>query len=118
MLDKCYKAVNSATEQVIATRVRIAQNFKDRSVGLLNRASLDSDEGLLIKPCNSIHTFFMKFSIDVVFMTKSGFIVKIVSNIRPWRMAGAIVTGFMALELPAGKSDSIGLKIGQTIKIT
>ncbi len=118
MIDKCYKAINTATGQIIANKVKIAQNFKDRSVGLLNRASLGSDEGLLIKPCNSIHTFFMKFPIDVVFLSKSGIVVKIASNIKPWRMAGTMVAGFMALELSAGKSYSAGIKLGQMIEIS
>jgi len=117
MEEKCYKATNVTTGRVIATRVKIAQDFMSRSVGLLNRSSLAEDEGLLIKPCSSIHTFFMKFPIDVLFLDKNGKVVSIEQSLAPWRLAGSIWAGYMVLELSAGKTSKESIKAGEIIQI-
>jgi len=115
MGERLYKAINAATGQVIATRVKIAEDFRSRSVGLLNRASLDEDEGLLIKPCNSIHTFFMKFPIDVVFLDKKWHVVRTIEKLKPWRLAWAVVRGFMVLEIAGGKLSKVSVKTNDFI---
>jgi uncharacterized membrane protein (UPF0127 family) len=117
MEEKYYKAINVTTGQIIAQKVKIAQDYKSRSVGLLNRESLGDDEGLLIRPCNSIHTFFMKFPIDVVFLDKIGNVVSVRLRLMPWRMAWAIVRGFMVLELKSGKLNKVAVTAGNAIKI-
>ena len=117
MLNQLYKVVNLTTGEVIATRAKIACDFRSRSVGLLNRSSLDDDEALLIKPCNSIHTFFMKFPIDVVFLDKNGKVLKIKKRLKPWRFCDCIFKAYMTLELPQGKIDKITIKNGDFIKI-
>jgi uncharacterized membrane protein (UPF0127 family) len=117
MEDKFYKAINATTGEVIAARVKIAQDFRSRSIGLLNRSSLDEDEGLLIKPCNSIHTFFMKFPIDAIFLDRKGVIVSVATDLQPWRLAFSMLRGFMVLELPAGKIGKTALKLGNSIQI-
>ncbi len=117
MKDKFYRAINAATGEVIADKVRIAQNFKSRSIGLLNRRSLNENEALLIKPCASIHTFFMKFPIDVLFLSKEGNIVKIEHSLKPWKLSGCLAGCFMVLELQQGKVSKTTIKIGNSIKI-
>lgn len=117
MEEKIYKVINASTGEVIAARVKIAQDFRSRSIGLLNRSSLDEDEGLLIKPCNSIHTFFMKFPIDAIFLDRNGVIVSVAADLQPWRLAFSMLKGFMVLELPAGKIGKTTLKQGNLIKL-
>ena len=112
-----YRAVNRRTGEVIAKKVRIAQDFKSRSVGLLNRQSMGEDEGLLIKPCNSIHTFFMKFPIDVLFLSESSAVVKAVHNIGPFRLSASHIKGYMTLELAAGVIQKFDIKTGDIIEI-
>jgi hypothetical protein len=112
------QAINQATGQVIASRVKIAQDFQSRSTGLLNRSSLDENEGLLIKPCNSIHTFFMKFPIDVLFLDQKGKVVKIGESIKPWRLFGALFKGCMVLEIRAGRLKQVKTTVGDIIKIS
>jgi uncharacterized membrane protein (UPF0127 family) len=56
--------------------------------GLLGRASLDQDEGMLFRPGGSIHMFFMRFSIDAIFCTRELEVLDVVRDLRPWRMAG------------------------------
>lgn len=116
--DTYYKAINMATGEVIADKVKIARDFRSRSVGLLNRISLGQEEALVIKPCNSIHTFFMKFPIDVAFLDKRGAVVKLVKSLKPWRLSACIPMGFMVLELSEGKLEEINIKQGDLIKIT
>ena len=116
MSDTFYKAINAATGQVIASRVKIAQDFKSRSIGLLNRISLDEDEALLIKPCNAIHTFFMKFPIDVLFLDKKGKIVKIRHSLQKSRFSGNMLRAYMTLEMAPGKLRKIQINQGDIIK--
>ena len=90
------------TGTVVAARVAHAQTFSQRLVGLLGRAQLAPDEGLLIEPCNSVHTFFMRFPIDVVFLDRQGNIVRAVANLRPWRATRIHPKAHATLELSAG----------------
>jgi len=64
----------------------IADTFWKRSIGLMGRPSLKAGLGLLLRPCNSIHTCFMRFSIDVIFLDVQNRVVRIRSNVKPWRM--------------------------------
>jgi uncharacterized membrane protein (UPF0127 family) len=114
-METYYKAINLTTGQIIADKVKIAQDFKSRSVGLLNRTSLGDGEALLIKPCNSIHMFFMKFPIDVVFLNKNGNVVKTKKSLLPWRLAQCLISN-MTLELKAGTIDRCSIKTGDSIK--
>ena len=116
MEDRFYKIINTRTGAIIAEKAKITQNFKERSIGLLNRKSLEPGEALLIKPCNSIHTFFMRFPIDVAFLNKEGNVVGIVKNMAAWRLASCIFKGYMTLELPVGSIDIQGIKIGDSIR--
>lgn len=117
MEERFYKAINVTTGQVIAQRVKIAQDFKSRSAGLLNRSSLDEDEALLIKPCNAIHTFFMKFPIDIAFLDKKGKVVKTRENLCKNRLCSCIFHGYMVLEMKAMKLSKTSLNLGDLIKI-
>ncbi len=71
-------------------------------------------EGLLIPRTSSVHTHFMRFPIDVVFLDGEGRVAKIVRGLRPWRFAGARGTRDV-LELPAGHSDRLGLREGAVL---
>lgn len=64
----------------------IARTFADRAKGLIGRDGLEPGKGLLITRCNCIHTFFMRFAIDAVFLDGEGRVVRVARNVRPWRM--------------------------------
>jgi len=102
-----YRVTNSLTGAVIAARVRVADTLMSRSVGLLNRASLESDEGLLITPCDSVHTFFMKFPIDLLYLDSEFRVVKVVPNMGPSRMSFCLGKARHVLELKGGITDSL-----------
>lgn len=93
--------------------VRIANNFWKRAVGLLGSHPLNDQQGMLISPCNSVHTCFMQLSIDVVFIDASGNITRIVEHVRPWKFAAA--KAHSCLELSAGNAARLGLKVGDCL---
>ncbi len=95
-------------------RVRVAKGFLDRALGLLGRVDLPPGEGLLLAPCDCIHTFFMRFAIDVVFLDAHGEVIAIHARVPAWRIlhrAGA--TG--VLELAAGAAGDAGLRVGDLL---
>ncbi len=95
-------------------RVTTASSFWQRFVGLLAHKRMEPDEALLITPCNNIHTFFMRFAIDAVFLDRDGVIVRIVPQLRPWR--AAIARGaFACLELGTGGAKRFSLAPGQQL---
>lgn len=74
------------TIEVCGIRARVARTFAERARGLIGTKSLPPGEGMLILKCNAIHTFFMSFPIDATFLDKNNNVVKVVRNIRPWRL--------------------------------
>jgi len=70
---------------VLGVRAKVARTFRERARGLIGRPPPPQGEGLLIVRCNAIHTFFMRYPIDAVFLGRDGNPVKTVRNIRPWR---------------------------------
>ncbi|MGE5280496.1 MAG: DUF192 domain-containing protein [Deltaproteobacteria bacterium] len=97
-----YLAKTALTGKVIASRVRVADTLRSRATGLLNRSSLDQDEGLLIVPCDSIHTLFMRFPIDILYLDKEMMVVHAVSKIPPFRLSFCLGRAQSVLELKAG----------------
>ncbi len=112
-----YRVTNEATGAVIASRVRVADTLKSRSVGLLNRASLDPDEGLLITPCDSIHTFFMRFPIDLLYLDEEFKVVKVVPNMGPSRMSFCLGKARHVLELKGGIATNIQDLVESVLKL-
>jgi uncharacterized membrane protein (UPF0127 family) len=95
----------------------VADSPVSRMKGLLGRKELKPGEGLLLRPAGSIHTFFMRFPIDAVFLDGGLRVLGISDDIRPWRAASK--RGARAvLELPAGESARRGLEAGDTLSIT
>lgn len=93
-----------------------ADTGKNRRVGLLNRSGLEKGEGLWIVPCEAIHTFFMKFDIDVLFLDRRRKVVKAVRRMRPWRMAMSW-RARSVVELPAGTIERTGTSRGDLLEI-
>jgi uncharacterized membrane protein (UPF0127 family) len=82
--------------------------------GLLGRRSLPQGEGILLRPAASIHTAFMLFPIDAVFVDSDGQVRKVVGGLRPWR-AAACRGARAVLELPAGEAERRGITVGQRL---
>jgi hypothetical protein len=86
---------------VIGDAIDIADTSEKRTVGLLKHKELRPGEGLWIVPCEGVHTFFMKFAIDLVYIDKKHIVRKIVPNVAPWRMS-ICLPAHSIVELPAG----------------
>lgn len=97
------KVYNSTQNNLIADEVEVADNFITRTFGLIPKSSLKSGEGLVIKPCCSIHTFFMRFAIDVLFVNKKNEIIALYENVKPWRSLPIHLASHYVIELPAGE---------------
>ncbi len=94
---------------------RVADTLASRLIGLLGERAFPSGQGLWLRPCSSIHTFFLRFPIDVVYLTEQLVVVKVVSYLLPFRgsMGGRGVHS--ALELPAGTAKQAGVDVGQSL---
>lgn len=103
-------------EQEILSNVSLADTFLKRSKGLLGTEVLSKGEGLLITPCNSIHMFFMKYPIDVLFLNDEGKVVGMVKNIRPWRASKIYFKATMTLEMSSGLIDEWNIQCGDLLK--
>jgi uncharacterized membrane protein (UPF0127 family) len=109
--------VRRADGTVVCERCRVADTAWSRMKGLLGRKELPPDEGILIRPCNSIHMFFMRFAIDAIFLDRDGAVVKIAANVRPWRVAAAR-RARSVLELAAGEASRRGVMVGEMLETT
>jgi hypothetical protein len=92
---------NARNRRVLAHQLSTAFDSKTRRSGLLGRDNFPDGEAMIIAPTNAIHTFFMRFPIDIAFVTRSGRVAKTCHGVRPWRLAAAI-RAYAAIELPAG----------------
>lgn len=107
--------VANAPPVLLASKIEIADNFFTRTIGLLGRDSIANGSGLWIKKCNSIHTFFMQFPIDVIFVDKKLKVISVCRDLKPWRITRLHFKATSVFELPAGTldravEDTTGLK--------
>lgn len=101
---------------VILKDVEVTETFIERFQGLMMKPRMDA-EALIIKPCGSIHMFFMRFSIDAVFMNGSGRILAIEKRLKPWSVSGIHRESRSVMELPAGQAEAAGFFPGEVLRI-
>ncbi|MEX1252752.1 MAG: DUF192 domain-containing protein [Dehalococcoidia bacterium] len=94
-----------------------ARSVWKRTVGLLGRAGLDPGEALLIEPCSSIHTAFMRFAIDVLYLNRAGQVVKAVGSMKPFRLSAKWVGAHSVIELPSGAIAASGTEVGDQLTL-
>jgi uncharacterized protein len=115
LIVRAMRVLNGADE-VLLERCWIADRPWSRMRGLLGRSALDQGEGLLLKPCGSVHMFFMRFPIDVVFLDRELSVVSVRTELRPWRTAGARGAK-VSLELAAGEAARLGIGPGMQLRL-
>ena len=93
---------NETRNAVLAERAEVALSARARMKGLLGRDGLPEGEALVIKPCTSIHTCFMRFPIDVIFLDDGGKVLRAISAMPPWRLTRLYPRAACVAELPAG----------------
>ncbi len=109
--------IKTSEGAMIANRCIHAQDALSRLVGLLNHKELKSGEAMLIEPCSQVHMFFMRFSIDVLFLSRDKEVVGIEENLKPWRWSSIYWKAKKALELPSGTRKTLNLMQGQRLEI-
>ena len=108
------KLVNQRTGEVVVPNVEVADTRSSRRRGLLGRDCLEASSALIISPCFAVHTAFMRFAIDVVFVDRDGRVVRIVRDLAPWRMAAAW-RARRVIELPAGELRTRDVRVGDCL---
>jgi uncharacterized membrane protein (UPF0127 family) len=106
--------INDRTRKCLAESVEIADTRRARRRGLLGRDGLQAGEALMLIPCFGVHTAFMRFSIDLVFVDGDGRVVHTVTRVQPWRMA-MCWRGRSVIELPAGRLESCAVELGDRL---
>ena len=109
--------INTRHNRVVARTLLTAFDSKSRRQGLLQHEALADDSALIIAPSSAIHTFSMRFVIDVAFVAKDGRVVKIRRNLGPRRIAAAW-RAFAVIELAAGALERADTQRGDTLRIT
>lgn len=107
---------NQTRGTVLGQEVDVADTSTKRRTGLLKHERLEKGTGLWIDPCESVHTFFMKFPIDLVYIDKHGKVRKVRNAVPPWRLS-ACLTAHSILELPAGTAAETGTQVGDDLAI-
>lgn len=108
---------NVTRQTVLATRLETAGTGNSRRKGLLGRNGLADGEGLWIVPCESVHTFFMRFPIDLVYLDRQHRVRKVRSAVGPWRIS-ACLSAHSVLELPAGVVAASRTQPGDVLELT
>lgn len=102
-------------DNLLANEIRLADSFKSKLVGLLNKDGLNNNEGIFLKNCSSIHCFFMKFTIDAIYISKD---MKVVykETIKPWKIGKLVKNCHHVLELAEGMAKDV--EIGDYISLS
>jgi len=110
------KLINKTNGNTLAENIKVADNPLTRMKGLLGRKRFKKGEGLHIIPCNNIHSFFMKFEFDAIFIDKKNKIKYLAENIPPWTWAKFCFFAYSVIELPAGTIKETGTQIDDELE--
>jgi uncharacterized protein len=113
----CFQVTNTTRGTVLATHLEGAAIGSKRTKGLLGREGLGPGEGLWIVPCESVHTFFMRFAIDLVYLDRKNKVKKVRSAVCPWRVS-ACLSAHSVLEFPAGTIRDTMTVAGDMVEFT
>ncbi|HET7626845.1 MAG TPA: DUF192 domain-containing protein [Bacillales bacterium] len=110
------KLLNVDNGETIAENVNQARKFVERLKGLMFTKQFPPGEALLIKPCRSIHTFFMNYSIDVLYLDSNNRVGAVAEHLRPGKLAKGSKETLAVVELPPGTISATETKVGQTVQ--
>ncbi len=112
------RLVNTSKNNCLANNVLVADSFFLRLKGLLGKKQLDPEIALVIKPGNSIHTFFMQFDIDVLFLDKQFNVIAILEQLKPFRVSPIFFKSSIVVELAPGKAKALNVSLGDNLQLT
>ncbi len=111
------RLINQTKNTILSEDLSVANTPFSRIKGLLGEKSLEQGKALLIKPCNSIHTFFMSFPIDVIFIDKNNEVVKTISSLKPYRLSAIYFKASSVIELPVGVIQKTNTCVGDRLSL-
>jgi uncharacterized protein len=111
------RIINKTRNITLSDNCENADTFFKRFIGLMFRTGLPEGSALLLKPCNSIHTFFMRFTIDVIYIDRNNTIVRIRRGLRPWRVTAPVKGAASVIEFLAGTAAVKSSEQGDQLEI-
>jgi len=112
------RVVNTSKNTILADNAELANTFLKRLIGLLNRKALNPGEALILAPSNSIHSFFMRFTIDVLFLDKSGKVIRTLPSFKPFRLSPICFNSHSVIEFPENTLELTQTQPGDIINLT
>ena len=113
--DSRLRLMNRTRDSEIASSIELADSGAKRSKGLLGRSGLEPGTGIWIVPCEAVHTFFMRFAIDLIYLDRGHRIRKLCNSVRPWRISGCM-RAHSVVELPAGALRLSEIQVGDLVE--
>ncbi len=110
------KVFNHLRSILLVEELILALDPWRRLRGLLGRPPLEPSQGILIRPCKGVHTCFMGYAIDVIFLDRRGCVVALRADLRPWRLTALIGEAYCVLELPAGRAAATHTAPGEILR--
>jgi len=111
------EVLNTTKGILLADKAIFAETLWKRLVGLLGREGLGEGEALVIRPCSGIHTFFMRFPIDVIFLDRDSRVRKVIRSMQPFRLSSLVFGAREVIELPSGTIFASHTEVGDIIEI-
>lgn len=109
--------LSDSSQRTLITNLDVAKTFWSRARGLIGRKNLNADQGLWFPKCNSVHTFFMSFTIDLVFLDRNLKVVRTVQGVRPSRLVMPVWRADSVIELQEGFLTQYPLKVGEQLHV-
>lgn len=110
--------INQTRGEVLATDITLAKGLILQLKGAIGKKEFKEGEAIVFPLCNSIHTLFLKFPVDAVFLDSNGIVVGAVRNLKPWKSSSIYLAARIAIELPSGTLDETKTRIGDKIVIS
>jgi hypothetical protein len=111
------RCFNPKTQEVFADDLTLNNTFCSRLMGLMFKKNLPAGSGIILKPCTQIHTCFMRFNIDVIFLDEDLKVLHIIENMKPWRISPLFLKAKYTVELPSGTLKG-RVKKGETLALS
>ena len=112
------KVINTTKGILLADQAEMADTFFKRLIGLLDRKSLNKGEALILRPANCIHSLFMRFSIDLLFLSESGKVIAVFPSFKPFRISPPYFQSISVIELPEATIQLTNTQPGDIIQVT
>jgi uncharacterized membrane protein (UPF0127 family) len=111
------RAFNVTQQRTLASMLMVADSFFRSLIGLMGMRGLEEGHGLWIVPCQSVHTLWMRFPIDVIFLDEHRKVIHLAENLRPFRISKHLSKARSVIELPVSSIKATGTQIGDEIRI-